>query len=164
MYPFRDRILGPLLALGLGFAQPAAAEDAGHLARALAAAGARDWAAAGAQAAQSGPIARDLVDWQRLRAGQGTWPEYRDFAARHADWPGMALFYKRGDAVLRADLPPAEVIAWFGPRRPDTLTGAMALIAALQATDPAAATAEVARMCESLLANTVIEKYSVEIV
>lgn len=145
MYPFRDRILGPLLALGLGFAQPAAAEDAGHLARALAAAGARDWAAAGAQAAQSGPIARDLVDWQRLRAGQGTWPEYRDFAARHADWPGMALFYKRGDAVLRADLPPAEVIAWFGPRRPDTLTGAMALIAALQATDPAAATAEARR-------------------
>lgn len=34
----------------------------------------------------------------------------------------------------------------------------------LTATDPAAATAEVARMCESLLANTVIEKYSVEIV
>ena len=33
----------------------------------------------------------------------------------------------------------------------------------LTATDPAAATAEVARMCESLLANTVIEKYSVEI-
>ena len=34
----------------------------------------------------------------------------------------------------------------------------------LTATDPAAATAEVTRMCESLLANTVIEKYSVEIV
>ena len=34
----------------------------------------------------------------------------------------------------------------------------------LTATDPAAATAEVARMCESLLANTVIEKYSVELI
>ena len=34
----------------------------------------------------------------------------------------------------------------------------------LTATDPATATAEVTRMCESLLANTVIEKYSVEIV
>ena len=33
----------------------------------------------------------------------------------------------------------------------------------LSATDKAAAEAEVARMCESLLANTVIEKYSVEI-
>ena len=34
----------------------------------------------------------------------------------------------------------------------------------LTATDKAAAEAEVTRMCEALLANTVIEKYSVEIV
>ncbi|RJL01931.1 phosphoribosylformylglycinamidine synthase subunit PurS [Paracoccus aestuarii] len=33
----------------------------------------------------------------------------------------------------------------------------------LTATDPEAARAEVARMCEGLLANTVIEKYSIEI-
>ncbi|MDB6177578.1 phosphoribosylformylglycinamidine synthase subunit PurS [Paracoccus sp. Z330] len=33
----------------------------------------------------------------------------------------------------------------------------------LTATDPDAARAEVERMCEGLLANTVIEKYSVEI-
>lgn len=33
----------------------------------------------------------------------------------------------------------------------------------LNATDPEAAKAEVARMCEGLLANTVIEKYSIEI-
>lgn len=34
----------------------------------------------------------------------------------------------------------------------------------LDAADPAAARAEVEKMCEGLLANTVIEKYSVEIV
>ncbi|WBU58995.1 phosphoribosylformylglycinamidine synthase subunit PurS [Paracoccus albus] len=34
----------------------------------------------------------------------------------------------------------------------------------LTSTDAAAAEAEVKRMCETLLANTVIEKYSVEIV
>ncbi|UXU76246.1 MULTISPECIES: phosphoribosylformylglycinamidine synthase subunit PurS [unclassified Paracoccus (in: a-proteobacteria)] len=34
----------------------------------------------------------------------------------------------------------------------------------LDATDAEAARAEVARMCEGLLANTVIEKYAVEIV
>ena len=33
----------------------------------------------------------------------------------------------------------------------------------LDAADPEAARAEVARMCEGLLANTVIEKYSIEI-
>ncbi|SIQ37924.1 soluble lytic murein transglycosylase [Paracoccus thiocyanatus] len=149
MYPLRDRLmarlLGPVLGLALGLGQMAAAEDAGHLSRALAAAGMRDWTAATVEAEASGPIARDLIAWQRLRAGQGDWPEYRDFARRHADWPGMALLWKRGDAVLRRDLPPAEVIEWFGPRRPDTLKGAMALIAALQATDPQAAGAEIAR-------------------
>lgn len=145
MYPFRDRILGPLLALGIGLAAPAGAEDVGHLARALAAAGSRDWATAGLEAAQSGPVASDLVLWQRLRAGQGSWPEYRDFAGGHGDWPGMALLYKRGDALLRADLPPAEIVRWFGARRPDTLNGAMALVAALKATDPAAAKSEIAR-------------------
>ncbi|MEG4645418.1 transglycosylase SLT domain-containing protein [Paracoccus sp. P2] len=145
MYPFRDRILGPALALALSLAPPAGAEDAGRLSRALAAAAMRDWTTAAAEAEASGPIARDLVAWQRLRAGQGSWPEYRDFARRHADWPGMALFWKRGDAVLRPDLAPAEVIQWFGTRRPDTLNGATALIAALQATDPMAAKAEIAR-------------------
>ncbi|MTD99354.1 phosphoribosylformylglycinamidine synthase subunit PurS [Paracoccus sp. YIM 132242] len=34
----------------------------------------------------------------------------------------------------------------------------------LEATDPETARVEVARMCEGLLANTVIEKYAVEIV
>ena len=34
----------------------------------------------------------------------------------------------------------------------------------LDATDAKAAEAEVARMCEGLLANTVIEKYSIEII
>ena len=145
-YPLRDKLFGLLTSAALAFcAGPALAEDAAQIARALAAAGVRDWPAAEAAAAMSGPMALDLVAWQRLRAGQGTWPEYRDFAARHGDWPGMALLYKRGDAVLRADLPPAEVIGWFGARRPDTLNGALALIAALQATDPAAAEAEIAR-------------------
>jgi len=145
MYPFRDRILGPVLALAVSLALPAGAEDAGYLSRALKAAAQRDWSAAAAAADASGPVARDLVAWQRLRAGQGSWPEYRDFAARNRDWPGMALFWKRGDALLRPDLPPDEVIAWFGARRPDTLNGATALIAALQATDPDAAKAEIAR-------------------
>ena len=33
----------------------------------------------------------------------------------------------------------------------------------LEATDPAAAEAEVGRMCETLLANTVIENYTIEL-
>lgn len=95
-YPLRDELFGLLTSAALAFcAGPALAEDAAQIARALAAAGVRDWPAAEAAAAMSGPMALDLVAWQRLRAGQGTWPEYRDFAARHGDWPGMALLQAR---------------------------------------------------------------------
>ncbi|MFT4012360.1 MAG: lytic transglycosylase domain-containing protein [Paracoccus sp. (in: a-proteobacteria)] len=146
MHPLRDRILGPVVAFSLALAaMPAPAEDARALGRALAYAGQRDWPAAQGQAAASGPVASSLIAWQRLRAGQGAWPEYLAFARAHPDWPGMELFHRRGDALLRPDLPPADVIAWFGARRPTSLNGAEALIAALAATDPGAAEAEIAR-------------------
>lgn len=150
-YPLRDRILGPVLAfslalgLGPGLAGSAGAEDAAALARALERSAQRDWPGAQDHAARSGPIAQDLIRWQRLRAGQGTWPEYLQFALSHRDWPGMALLYRRGDALLRPDLPPAQILAWFGDRRPETLPAAEALIAALTVLDPAAARAEIAR-------------------
>ena len=55
--------------------------------------------------------ALDLILWQRLRAGQGTWPEYRDFAARHGDWPGLA----EADLYAGRDLmPTADVRAYAG--------------------------------------------------
>lgn len=146
MYPLRDRVLGPLLALSLAFGlQPAHAEDATAIASALAASGARDWADAESYARKSGPMAQALIEWQKLRAGQGTWPEYLAFARAHRDWPGMTLLYRRGDALLRRDLPATEIIDWFGPRRPDTVAGAKALVTALRETDAAAAQAELAR-------------------
>ncbi|WP_299358034.1 lytic transglycosylase domain-containing protein [uncultured Paracoccus sp.] len=125
--------------------QGARAEDAAALTRAWAAAGARDWAGAQDAARQSGPIAQDLVLWQQLRAGHGTWQDYRDFARRNADWPGLDLLHRQGEALLRPDLPPDEIIGWFGTRRPTTLTGETALLAALRATDPQAADAEAIR-------------------
>ncbi|WP_157115221.1 lytic transglycosylase domain-containing protein [Paracoccus contaminans] len=127
-------------ALALLTAAPACAEDAALIARALAAAGARDWAGAETAARASGPMALDLVLWQRLRAGQGSWAEYRGFAARHPDWPGMELLLRRGEAALREDLPAPEVLAWFGDRLPLTANGARAWIAA----QPAAKRAEAA--------------------
>lgn len=147
LYPIRDRLVVLALALTMAvpLTAPAGAENLRDMNGALLSAARRDWTEAAQAAARSGPLAVSLVDWQRLRAGQGTWPEYRDFATGHADWPGMDLFYRRGDALLRADLPPAEVIAWFGTRRPDTLNGVLALVAALDAIDPPAATQELRR-------------------
>ena len=154
--PTRRRLaalaLGIATALGCGVGEsfgfgtdPARAEDAAALSQAWRLAGAKDWAGADAAARASGPVAIDLVTWQRLRAGQGTWADYRDFAARNADWPGMDLLFARGDAVLRPGLPAAEVIAWFGERRPATLAAERAFLAALDATDRDAAAAEAVR-------------------
>lgn len=143
LYPLRDRLLAAAFALVA--AVPAAAENLRDMTGALNAAAGRDWPAARQAAAASGPVALSLIDWQRLRAGQGTWAEYRDFAATRRDWPGMDLFWRRGDAVLRPDLPAPEVLAWFGDRKPDTMNGFRALLAALNATDPKAADAELAR-------------------
>lgn len=143
----RDRLRDGFLAavIAVAAALPAAADNLRDMTGALNAAASRNWLAARQAAARSGPVAAGLVDWQRLRAGQGTWAEYRDFAASHRDWPGMDLFWRRGDAVLRPDLPPSEILAWFGDRRPETANGARALLAALNATDPVAAEAELAR-------------------
>lgn len=58
----------------------------------------RDWAAAEQVAARSGdPLIRDLVLWQKLRAGAGTAGEYRALASRRAGWPGLEVL---GRAVL----------------------------------------------------------------
>lgn len=150
-YPMRDRLRAPLIAAAFAaFAvTPVAAENLRELTGAMNAAASRDWVPAREAAARSGPIATALIDWQRLRAGQGTWPEYRDFALRHGNWPGMDVFYRRGDALLRADLPPDQILTWFGARRPDTANGERALLAALNATDPGAADVELARFWTS---------------
>ncbi|MFD2844572.1 hypothetical protein [Paracoccus cavernae] len=72
LYPLRDRILG--LVFACLAATPSLAENRTDMGGALAAAGRRDWVAAEAAAARSGPVAQSLIAWQKLRAGQGAGP------------------------------------------------------------------------------------------
>lgn len=118
-------------ALSLSAPMPALAEDAAALGRALAAAEARNWDQAEAEARLAGPIGFDIIEWQRLRAGEGSFDDYADFATRRADWPGMELLRRKGEATLDA-ASPAAVVAWFAHDEPQTPEGAQALIAALQ--------------------------------
>lgn len=112
--------------------KPAAAEDAAALAAALAAAQAQNWDQAEAEARLAGPIGFDVIEWQRLRAGAGTFEDYADFATRRSEWPGMELLRRKGEATL-GEASPAAVVAWFAHAAPQTPAGAQALIAALQA-------------------------------
>lgn len=137
------RVLAKAAVLALILCGPfaARADDPEALRAALAAAGARDWAAAETQARQAGPLAFDLVEWHRLRAGQGSFADFADFADRRADWPGMELLRRKAEAALGPDGPtvPADaIIAFFARQAPLTGTGALALIEAYQARGEAA--------------------------
>ncbi len=125
------------------FSPPAAqAEDGVALGRALALARGQDWPAAAAEARLAGPLAFDIVEWQRLRAGEGSFADFADFSARRGDWPGMDLLRRKGEAQL-VEAGAAEVIAYFADAPPQTGAGALALAAALAAQGRAGEAAKV---------------------
>ncbi len=133
-----------VLALILWVTGPAGADEAGALRAALMDVGARDWA--GAQAAAQGAIAQDIVEWHRLRAGEGLLGDYEAFLQRRADWPGLALLRRKGEEAVARSTTPERVVAWFGGGQPQTVEGSFALIRALSALGQAdAARAEAVR-------------------
>lgn len=125
---------------------PAEAQRVADLAlrRALTLAARGDWVFAQAEGEAAGDIGADVIDWMRLRAGQGSFADDRDFVSRHPDWPGVELVRRRAEDKL-ASVPPAEVIAWFARTRPMSPGGAVALIAALDATGQGAEADRTAR-------------------
>ncbi len=130
------------LAVALGLVLSPLSAPAGEkqeiaaFAAALDAARAGDWAAATAQARAAGAVAADVIEWQRLRAGQGSLGDYETFLARRPDWPGLPLLKEKGEPQL-AGAEAARVIAYFGADLPRTAQGSLALIRALDASGQA---------------------------
>lgn len=111
----------------------AKAEDSAGLKAALRLADKGDWAGAVAQARASGPLSAAIIDWERLRDATGSFGEYQAFLTSYPDWPGLSLLRKQGEREL-AGASPDEVLAYFRDGLPQTGTGSLALIQALQAT------------------------------
>jgi len=133
-----------LTALGAPlFAQ--SGEDAPPLAAAFAAIDDGDYDTAVALVSGQSQLAKDLVMWNRLRSGAGSFPEFERFAVSHMEWPGMDRLLIRAEESLTGDEPAARVLAFFGGRDPLTGEGAVALAAALQATGDTARAADVIR-------------------
>lgn len=97
-----------------------------------------DWNAALRSAESAGPVARDIIEWHRLRSGGGDFDAVLRFLERNPDWPGLKLVRRRGEAMLPLGARADEVIAFFRPESPQTGAGAISLIAAYRAKGMAA--------------------------
>lgn len=120
-----------LLAIGL-MAAPVQADEAQAMRTALDLASGKDWD--GALAVAPTGIGQDIIEWQRLRDGQGQFADYQAFLARHPDWPGLPHLREQGEAALALIEDPALVISFFQTDPPQTGAGALALVRALLAT------------------------------
>lgn len=124
--------IGLMALLALSPLAPAQAGTSDDLRRALSAVAAQDWAAAQSRL-PPGDVAGDIVEWHRLRAGEGRLGDYEAFLARRPDWPGLPLLKEKGEEAVARSTDPARVLAYFGSGLPETAQGALAAIKALQA-------------------------------
>jgi len=105
------------------------ADSAQAMRTALALVAGEDWD--GALAAAPAGVGRDIVEWQRLRAGEGRLGDYEAFLARRPDWPGLRLLREKGEAAVARSQDPARVTGWFAAGLPATGEGAIAQLRAL---------------------------------
>jgi len=103
------------------------------MSQALAAVAVGSWADAAASAARAGPIAVDIVEWHRLRAGLGTFDDALAFLRRHPDWPGLPYLKQRVEQNLPLAGRAPDVIAFFSDTAPVTGQGVVALVHAFRA-------------------------------
>ncbi|WP_231388536.1 lytic transglycosylase domain-containing protein [Pseudooceanicola algae] len=102
-----------------------------HLHWALIAARAGDYDRAAQIALRDGPVAVDIIEWTRLRDGEGSAQEVLDFLGDHGDWPGLDLLRSRNEGVFAA-ADAAQVLAFFHSSPPETGLGTLAYADALR--------------------------------
>ena len=124
-----------VLALGLQ-TLPAGADTIQAMRTALELAAGKDFD--GALAVAPSGVGRDVIDWQRLRAGGGRLGDYEAFLQRRPDWPGLPLLREKGEEAVARSTDPARIITWFEAGLPVTGKGAIAYVRALQAQGRAA--------------------------
>ncbi|MDP2082298.1 MAG: lytic transglycosylase domain-containing protein [Pseudotabrizicola sp.] len=123
-------LLAPVV-LALALTGPVRADETQAMRQVLDRISAKDWAGAAAIAPHD--VARDLVVWSKLRAGDGLLGDYEAFLKRRPDWPGLPFLRQKGEAAVARSNTPDRVVAYFNGQTPQTGEGAVALVRALQA-------------------------------
>ena len=100
---------------------------------ALKASAEENWPAARRAAGAPGSVVGDIIEWQRLRAGEGTAREVQAFLERRGDWPGLALLRRQSEDTM-AGASHDAILTFYATSAPQTALGALshtrALIAA----------------------------------
>ncbi|GHA59643.1 lytic transglycosylase [Amylibacter ulvae] len=111
-----------------------AERDGQLLADALISAAQNDWEQVDTlRQSMTDPVARDVVEWQRLRSGQGGWDNYQSFIERNGDWPGLKLLRRKGEASIPHRGSPTQIRSFFEIELPQTGKGALRLAEAYAA-------------------------------
>ena len=138
------RVLALLTGLALTPALAYDAKEISALRDAQGLANQQDWAEASARAQGAGAVGADVIEWQRLRAGEGLLGEYEAFLARRPDWPGLPYLKAAGEVAVARSTDPDRVLQYFGGAAPAKAAGVLALTAALEAKGRHAEAVEVA--------------------
>ncbi|MBU2242971.1 MAG: lytic transglycosylase domain-containing protein, partial [Alphaproteobacteria bacterium] len=75
----------------------------------------------------------DIIEWNRLRAGRGSFAEYQSFLKRNPDWPGLPLLAQKGEATIPVDADPNAVLEYLSAYPAQTGVGAVRMISAYEA-------------------------------
>ena len=121
-----------LIWIGIG-AHAQTTREAEALSRAFDAMKAGDWYGSLRTAEGINPVARDIIEWHRLRARQGDFDSVLRFLDRRPDWPGLSYLRQRAESTLPLSARADDVIGFFSGAHPQTGAGAVALIAAFRA-------------------------------
>lgn len=100
------------------------------LSSAMQAAGRGDWDKAGLLAEKAAPEARVLMQWARLRAGEGSPAEVLAFLRDYPHWPGLARLGSRSEEAF-AEATRAERLAFFKRHTAQTNRGVLSYVSAL---------------------------------
>ena len=101
------------------------------LERAFSAMNAGEWDIALRVAEQDGLVARDVIEWHRLRASKGNVEDALAFLSRNSDWPGLPYLRKQSESMLEK-ASTQTVLDFFKNDGPQTGAGALAYALALR--------------------------------
>ncbi|MBO9476009.1 transglycosylase SLT domain-containing protein [Shimia sp. R11_0] len=113
------------LFVALCMALPASAQDRDALRSAMSSVRAKDWSGATRAVRQSDPVTKDIIEWHRLRAGEGSAEDVVAFLNRRADWPGLPYLRKQSEPAFE-DVSHETALSFFVHGNAQTAEGTLA--------------------------------------